>query len=86
MYLKIQIRLDIYYIVTILSRYNYNSNIKYIVAIKRVLRYLKEILNYKIIYEIVNNLKKLYRRELSVRLEDSLISKNIYLSSLRRCY
>ena len=30
----------------------------YIVAIKRVLRYLKENLNYKIIYKIINNLKK----------------------------
>ena len=39
-----------------LSRYNYNSNSKHIAAIKRVLYYLKETLDYKITYEIINNL------------------------------
>ena len=53
----IQIRSNICYIVTILFRYNHNSNIKYIVAIKRVLRYLKGTLNYKITYKTINNLK-----------------------------
>ena len=47
-YLIIQIRPNIYYAITILSRYNHNSNIKYIATIKRVLRYLKETLNYRI--------------------------------------
>ena len=58
MYLIIQIRSNIYYVVTILSRYNYNSNIKHIVAIKRVLRYLKETLDYRIIYKTINNLEE----------------------------
>ena len=36
---------------TILSRYNYNLNFKHLAAVKRVIRYLKETLNYDIIYK-----------------------------------
>ena len=57
MYSIIQIRPDIYYAVTILSRYNHNSNIKHIAAVKRVLRYLKGILDYGIIYGTASGLK-----------------------------
>lgn len=57
MYPMIQIRPDISYAVTILSRYNHNSNAKHIAAVKRVLRYLKGTLDYDITYETVNNLR-----------------------------
>ena len=39
-----------------LSRYNQNLNFKYIAIIKRVFRYLKETLNYNIIYKTINDL------------------------------
>ena len=52
----IQTRPDIYFTITILSRYNQNPNPKYIAAAKQVIRYLKGILDYKIIYETFNNL------------------------------
>ena len=50
MYPMIQTRPDICYTVTILSRYNYNPNAKYIAIVKRVIRYLKGTLNYGITY------------------------------------
>ena len=56
MYAIIQTRLDICFAIIILSRYNYNLNSKYIAIIKRVIRYLKGILNYNIIYKTIINL------------------------------
>ena len=50
MYSIIQTRPNICYAITILSRYNYNPNAKYITAVKRVIRYLKGIIDYGIIY------------------------------------
>ncbi len=50
-------RLDICFIIIILSRYNQNLNFKHIAAVKRVLHYLKETFDYNIIYDIVNGLK-----------------------------
>ena len=56
-YFIIQTRPDICFVVIILSRYNQNSNFKYIAAVKRVLRYLKETIDYEIMYKTVNGLK-----------------------------
>ncbi len=50
MYTIIQTRPDICYSVTILSRYNHNPNVKHIAAVKRVLRYLRGILDYSVTY------------------------------------
>ncbi len=55
-YVIIQTRPDICYSVTILSRYNHNPNVKYITAVKRVLRYLRGILNYSVTYRIDSGL------------------------------
>ena len=57
MYLMIQTHSDIYFVVIILSRYNYNFNSKYIIAVKWVIHYLKKILTYDIIYGMANVLK-----------------------------
>ena len=57
MYSMIQIRSNIYYAITILSRYNYNLNIKYIAIVKRVIRYIKKIINYNIIYNSNSELR-----------------------------
>ena len=56
-YSMIQIRSDICYAITILSRYNYNLNIKYIAIIKRVIRYIKRIINYSILYSSDSELR-----------------------------
>ena len=56
MYIMIQTRPDICFPVTILSRFNRNPNAKHISAIKRVLRYLKGTLDYKITYKKGNGL------------------------------
>ena len=56
MYLMIQTRPDIYFIIIILSRYNQNPNLKYIAAAKRVIRYLKDTLDYEITYGTFNSL------------------------------
>ena len=56
-YFIIQIRLDIYFIVMILFHYNQNSNIKHYAIVKRIIHYLKSIINYEIIYEMVDKLK-----------------------------
>ena len=56
MYAMMQIRPNIYYIVFVLSRYNNNSNSKHIAIIKRVIRYLKNTLNYEITYDTETDL------------------------------
>ena len=56
MYPIIQTRPYICYAVTMLSRYNHNLNAKYIAAVKRVLRYLKDTLNYEITYGTTDSL------------------------------
>ena len=53
-YVVIQIRFDICFIVIILSRYNQNPNLKYIIVVKRIIRYLKDTLIYNIIYNTNN--------------------------------
>ena len=58
MYVMIQTRSDICFVITILSRYNQNSNFKHIAAVKRVLRYLKGIIDHDIIYGTVNGLER----------------------------
>ena len=57
MYSMIQIRSNICYAITILSRYNHNLNIKHIAAVKRVIRYIKRIINYNIIYNSDSELR-----------------------------
>ena len=57
-YVMIQTRSDICFVIIILSRYNQNSNFKHIAAVKRVLRYLKDTIDHDIIYEIVNDLER----------------------------
>ena len=56
-YFMIQIHFDIYFIVIILSHYNQNLNIKHYAVVKRVIRYLKNIMNHEIIYEMIDELK-----------------------------
>ena len=50
-YVMMKTRLDIAYIVSILSRFEINSNKTYLIAAKYVLRYLKETLHMRITYE-----------------------------------
>ena len=57
MYAMIQTRSDICFAITILSRYNQNSNSKHIAAVKRVLRYLKDTIDHDITYGTVNGLE-----------------------------
>ena len=57
-YLIIQIKSDIYFVIIIFSYYNYNLNFSYIVIVKRVIRYLKKKINYNITYDIANKLIK----------------------------
>ena len=57
MYPIIQIRSDICYAITILFCYNYNLNIKHIAIVKRVIRYIKKIINYNIIYNSNSELR-----------------------------
>ena len=56
MYIMIQTRSDICFPVTILSWFNRNPNAKHISTIKRVLRYLKGTLDYRITYGKGNGL------------------------------
>ena len=51
MYVMIKTRLDVAYAISILSRFETNSNKTHLIATKYVLRYLKEILHMRIIYE-----------------------------------
>ena len=51
MYVMMKTRLDIAYAVSILSRFETNSNKTHLIVAKHVLRYLKETLHMKIIYE-----------------------------------
>ena len=53
----IQIRPDIYFAISILSRFNHNLNAKHLVAVKRVLRYLKGTIDYGIIYGTNSDLR-----------------------------
>ena len=53
------IKVDIIYIVIKLSRYAINLSKIYIIAIKRILKYLKATINYKITY-IINNILNNY--------------------------
>ena len=57
MYSMIQTRSNICFAVTILSRFNQNLNFKYYAAVKRIIRYLKDILYYEIIYDLDNDLE-----------------------------
>ena len=51
MYVMMKTRLDIAYVISILSRFETNSNKTYLTAAKHVLRYLKETLYMRITYE-----------------------------------
>ena len=53
-YVMVQTRSDICFVIIILSRYNQNSNFKHIAAVKRVLWYLKGTIDHDIIYGTVN--------------------------------
>lgn len=50
MYVMIQTRPDVCFVVIILSRYNHNPNSKHFAAVKRVIRYFKGTLDYGITY------------------------------------
>ena len=56
-YLIIQIYFNIYFVIMIFFYYNQNFNFKHYAAIKRVIRYLKNIINHEIIYKTVDELK-----------------------------
>ena len=56
-YSIIQTRPDICYAVTMLSRYNQNPNATHIQAAKRVIRYLKGILDYNVFYNTSDGLE-----------------------------
>lgn len=57
MYSMVQTRPDIYFAITILSRYNQNPNSKHIAAVKCVLRYLKGTVDHDITYGTANGLE-----------------------------
>ena len=56
MYLMIQTRPNICYEMIMLSRYNQNPNVTHIQVVKRVIRYLKETLDYNIFYNTFDGL------------------------------
>ena len=58
MYTMIMTRSDLIYLLSVLSRYYFNSNSTHIKVIIRVLKYIKKTLNYNIHYEDKENLIK----------------------------
>ena len=58
MYAMIMTRSNLIYFLSVLSRYCFNSNSTHVKAIIRVLRYIKETLDYDIHYEDKENLIK----------------------------